>query len=39
LFFNDFQHFLARLRRVLGGMADPPVGWHMPVAGTRFRLR
>jgi L-ascorbate metabolism protein UlaG (beta-lactamase superfamily) len=39
LFFNDFQHFLARLRYALPRISDEPVGWHIPVAGTRFLVR
>jgi hypothetical protein len=39
LFLNDFNQFIGRLERVLGAVADPPAGWHMPVAGTRFLIR
>jgi hypothetical protein len=39
LFLNDWSQFIGRLERVLDAVADPPVGWHMPVAGTRFLIR
>jgi L-ascorbate metabolism protein UlaG (beta-lactamase superfamily) len=39
LFLNDFRHFIGRLRRVLRAVDGPRAEWHMPVAGTRFRIR
>jgi hypothetical protein len=39
LFLNDFPHFLERMRAALRALPGEPAGWHMPVAGARFRFR
>src|SRR5690606_12319861 len=39
LFLNDFGQFTRRLERGLAAVSEPPAGWHLPVAGVRFRLR
>lgn len=39
LFLNDYGHFIDRLERALRAVSAEPIGWHMPVVGTRFVVR